>query len=703
MATVGETTVGVQPRNDGLKKEGPTPRPFGEGSKATFGNEAGHAVVHGASVYSIYWDPGDLFHEHHEWLVKTDHFLQQMGAASGDLRTIFSSLAQYRDRSNAPAADSVVFKGSYHDFVKYPGAGCTDPKPLELGAITCLTDAQLREQLSSFIAGHGLPKGMNTIYYLITPPGVTVCLDAAGSHCSDFSVSEEEAENEERKSESWEDSFCSYHGAINPSKAAEGDANTVLYAAIPWTAGAEGSGAFTAGSTFYDDAFDCQDGGFMVENEEVVREAAKPLEKAEQEILNGEKGTPKEKFELEEKIRLESPHVQEPNQEGKGEFGDYSAGLADLTVNQIAEEQANIVTDPLLQSWKATGGYEVTDLCRNTFANTVGGPVEGSGVADKKTEAGEQSNESVGDSRYYINNVWSRSDQHCVGGVGFIPRFTAPNPVNAGETVGFNGMGSTVSLIEALAFGPSGPPSTTYATFTWNFGDGTEASGYAPGSPACEAPWLSPCAGSVFHAYTYGGNYPVTLTITDVAGDKTSLTETVTVAGPAAPSAGGPPASPGSSSGSSGSGSGAGSGSGSGAGTGRGATPPPGKPVATRGRDVAHAEQRPAQGPRDRLHRQRAGRRPLRGPDLAHAGPQAEDLRHARHRAAGRHSSPARDRQSVPRHDQGRAQRGAREVLEEDGGAAAPRPQRSADAEADRPQRLHRPTPKRPRSSAPRS
>ena len=142
-----------------------------------------------------------MFHEHHEWLVKTDHFLQQMGASSGSLETIFSSLAQYRDRSNAPAYDSIVFKGSYHDFTKYPGAGCTDPKPLELGAITCLTDAQLREQLSSFIASHGLPKGMNAIYYLITPPGVTVCLDAAGAHCSDFAVSEAEAEENERKSD----------------------------------------------------------------------------------------------------------------------------------------------------------------------------------------------------------------------------------------------------------------------------------------------------------------------------------------------------------------------------------------------------------------------------------------------------------------------------------------------------------------------
>ena len=54
-----------------------------------------------------------------------------------------------------------------------------------------------------------------------------------------------------------------------------------------------------------------------------------------------------------------------------------------------------------------------------------------------------------------------------------IARFTAPNPVKAGEIVGVDGMESTLSLIDADAFGPIGPPTLTFATFSWNFGDGT--------------------------------------------------------------------------------------------------------------------------------------------------------------------------------------------------------------------------------------
>ena len=102
-----------------------------------------------------------------------------------------------------------------------------------------------------------------------------------------------------------------------------------------------------------------------------------------------------------------------------------------------------------------------------------------------------------------------------------MPRFTSPSPVNSGELVDFDGMESTVSEFESAIFGPTGPPSTTYATFKWNFGDGTpEVTGYAPGAVRnCEAPWLSPCAASIFHSYTYGGTYDVTLTVTDVGGN----------------------------------------------------------------------------------------------------------------------------------------------------------------------------------------
>ncbi|MGO9321949.1 MAG: PKD domain-containing protein [Solirubrobacteraceae bacterium] len=521
---VAGTNVGLQPRNGTSLAPG-----LSEGEGATFANENGNVVLHGsASEYAIYWDPNDPTEFTHEWLVNLDGFFQALGEAGLD--TPFGVIAQYRDRSNAVAPFHALFKAAYSDTVKFPAGKCTDPKN---PATTCLTDAQLREQLQSFIATHGLPKGMGTVYYLLTPPGVTVCLDAAATRCSDYSLSKTEEEEGKRESVSYKESFCSYHSDINPDSAPEGDGNTILYAAIPWTA--------------HTTSYDCQDGGWNPEKGEENREKPKELTKKEEEARKKtlEEDTPKKRAEEEETRALEGPHIEEPNQEGKGESGNYTAGLSDLLVNQIAEEEINTVTDPLLSSWRDGKGEEATDLCRNFFASTAGengsdGEIAGSVTAEQHTQAGTLSNVTVGSRHYYVNNVFSLSQGGCSGGLGLIARFTAPNPVNAGEIIGVDGMESTVSLIDTKAFGPSGPPATTYATFSWNFGDGTpEVMGYAPGAPTCEAPWLSPCAASAFHSYQYGGTYKVTLTITDVDGDTTSVSHEVTADGPPRPSSAG--------------------------------------------------------------------------------------------------------------------------------------------------------------------
>jgi hypothetical protein len=145
--------------------------------------------------------------------------------------------------------------------------------------------------------------------------------------------------------------------------------------------------------------------------------------------------------------------------------------------------------------------------------------------------------------------------------------------------VAFDGMESVVTQNAGDAFPAAGPPQPNYASYTWNFGDGTPTvTGYAPGAPACEEPWLSPCAASAFHAYTYGGTYPVTLTIADVGGHTASTTSSVTVNGPAPPS----PVVPGSSPGGSGSVASAGASPAPGASPVGGSTPLK-RPVATAG------------------------------------------------------------------------------------------------------------------------
>lgn len=574
VTTVNATKVGLQPRSTTLHN--------GVGTEPKqFANSTGAPVLPTNKTYAIYWDPTDNYHG--DWQEVTDVFLQNMGASSGSFASVYAVDAQYTDAANQHADYASTFQGSYTDTDPYPTSGkCTDPHPLEgtnypwgePAAITCITSAQLETELKLFITDHGLATGMGTIFYLLTPPGVTVCLDGGGltGHCSDYTGS--------RGEESYENSFCSYHSDINPGNPANGSPSTILYAAIPWIAGGLGDGHINDEVS----AYDCQDGGFDPSSKP-IEEVEKAKKKTEKEIEEFTKKDPEEKLKQKEIEEREGPHQQEPNQVSCPSLDGYcDTGLADLIINQIGVEQQNIVTDPLLSSWKDPSGNEVTDECRNFFAN---GGLGGSVTVNEETGAGTLFNQTFGTGNYYLNNAFNLAALKlpypgipCHGGIDLEPKFTVPNPVNSGEVVGFNGMESYLTLNWGTLYS-AGKAKPTYATYNWNFGDGTPTvTGFAPGAPTgnspatspCGAePWEAPCAASTFHSYQYGGTYEVTLTITDTGGNKASVTNPITVVGPAPPAPPAPPSGGGSSSASPATAGSAGSGAGS---SGTGSTTP---------------------------------------------------------------------------------------------------------------------------------
>jgi hypothetical protein len=556
VTTVEGTSVGLQPRDAETIFDGSLEgNSLGEvkyfPAPQTFANAAGNPVLHKSESFAIYWDPSDRYHG--DWQNIIDTFFQNVGSESGSLGNDFAVDAQYTDKSNVPAYYRSTYRAAYTDTADYPVAGCKDPDPLieylpfKTKPLTCLTDQQVREHLQSFVAQHNLPKGMGAIYYLLTPPGVAVCLDGAATHCSDY----EGASN----APSYKRSFCSYHSDINPGGTTTGDGNTVLYAVIPWTAGGDGDGQLNE----FDQktAYDCQDGGFDPSASE-TKEHEKQRNAKEIEEYEGE--SKEEKLISDKNLELENPHEEEPNQVPCPSTDGYcDAGLADLIIGQIGIEQQNIVTNPLLNAWQDASNNEATDECRNFFGS---GKIEGSSSAEPGSLAGTLANQQIGSGKYYLNNAFDLAALKlvypgvaCLAGVSLAPQFTVPTIVKTGEVVGFDGMESNISLNAGTRYSSGGTPEANYATYTWNFGDGSpEVSGFAPGAPACEVPWLSPCAASEFHSYTYGGTYEVKLTVTDVGGNVSSTVHTVTVDGPPPPVVGsGPGASgsggPGSSSG----------------------------------------------------------------------------------------------------------------------------------------------------------
>jgi hypothetical protein len=691
--------VGLQPREAQYYWEG-SRKYEGLGKKvgfvenkaaASFDNASGNEVVHTANTYVIYWDPQDYYHG--DWQSSIDGFMANVGTAGDQLSKVFAVDAQYTDKTNRPAASFTSFHGAYTDTHAYPAKnGCSDPRALELGIPllegtnepVCVTAAQVQTELERFLKQREeehdpLPKGMGSIFYLLTPPGVTVCLNegetgGGAARCSDFKGTpieisryeesqkrfpeeeeiynaevtkyneaktkyEEEltkyhaaetkyneevttyneavvayqeeleiykkkrAEDETKKErdtetepvaptkpvaptapvppvapfvpktpiepegyKTYKQSFCSYHAAIGSGSSA------ILYAAIPWTAGGDGDYHLTLPDET--GGFACQDGGFEPHEStktdpEFGSKEREPSETAEARY-DFEVKTKAEKapLEVEKEQETTKPVDQEPNQlSGRGPDGSFDTGLADLVINQIAVEQQDIVTDPLLNAWQDSEHNEVTDECRNFFS-----PATGSAAANGNTLAGTLANQTLGGS-YYLNSGYSLAGvdnleqverKHpgveypglpypaatpCPLGVALEPKFTSPNTVKGNEVVGFDGMESNISLNSAIAFSTAGKPQPNYATYTWNFGDGShgdktpEVSGYAPGAKACEPPWLSEgpptsfklagtwigCAASVFHQYQYNGTYEVTLTVRDVAGNEATTTGSVTV------------------------------------------------------------------------------------------------------------------------------------------------------------------------------
>ncbi len=522
--TVGASRVGLQPRSTELYEDEAAGEYEATTKKLTrqpvevggveFANPEGRPVVSSAKVYAIYWSPAeDIYHG--DWQHLINGFFYDMSQAGGSLGNAFAVDTQYTDAEGAHATDSPAFASAYTDFDPYPEAeaACVDPNPLSfiqpksLHPDVCLSGKQIEAELQRFIKSRSLPTGLGTIYYLLTPPGVTDCLIEEGGKedCSDYS-GQPEASNV-----SYRDSFCSYHSDINPGSPSNGGPETILYAAIPWTAG--GLGNYDLAEADRTPAHECQDGG---------------LAKAE-------------------------PMIQEePNQSAKSPDGGYDTGLADLIVGQIASEQQNIVTDPLLNAWQTHapgggegGGNEATDLCRDFFTPTLGGEAK----KQEGTEAGTLYNEELYGGRYYLNNAFDLAAVRvgypgvpCLKSVSLAPEFTSPARVNAGEVVGFDGMESDIVLDAGTAYA-EGKPVTTYPTFEWSFGDGTTVKGLAPSAPfashptsePCEESPLDACAGSAFHTYAYGGTYEVTLTVTDAGGNVASVTKKVTVDGPPPP------------------------------------------------------------------------------------------------------------------------------------------------------------------------
>ncbi|HEX4483063.1 MAG TPA: PKD domain-containing protein [Solirubrobacteraceae bacterium] len=223
--------------------------------------------------------------------------------------------------------------------------------------------------------------------------------------------------------------------------------------------------------------------------------------------------------------------LQEPNKEF---YEGLNAGEVNVLVNNIAAEEVAMVTDPTLNGWHETNGTheEVPDKCRNEFKG--GQFVEGSP---------EDTNQTIAGTGYYVNDEYNQAAlfdgypaRPCLNEVKNEPKFTSTSPIRSGDVATFNATSSYVDL--------------GVDKYNWSFGDGTSAEvncagrtptyGVAPDECTTSSGVGNPNpVASVAHAYAYGGEYEVTLSITDGGGNVASTTHVIDVSGTPAPSSAG--------------------------------------------------------------------------------------------------------------------------------------------------------------------
>ncbi len=171
------------------------------------------------TVHALFWAPaGYSFPSGYE--AGVDTYLTDVAAASGSASNVYAVATQYTDalqigtphihylvHAGAPVAISDAFPS---------GGACTPDSGNGENYTACLTDPQIRAEITSTLTTDSLPTGMGDIYLVVLPPQVETCLGAldaaAGGTCSDTAYS----------------GYCGYHSGATVGSA------IALYADIPY-------------------------------------------------------------------------------------------------------------------------------------------------------------------------------------------------------------------------------------------------------------------------------------------------------------------------------------------------------------------------------------------------------------------------------------------------------------------------------------
>jgi hypothetical protein len=163
----------------------------------------------GVTVTPIYWEPGGKYKFAASYEDVINGYVSDVAAASGQDNNVYSVPTEYYQ---VVGGVKTPFKYVIHagtpivDTTPFPSDGCTADK----GYTACLTDDQLRTELSAVTSGQKLPTDLAHFYPVFFPPGVET-QDADGTTSAS--------------------TYCGYHRAFGSG------ANQTVYADMPIVTG----------------------------------------------------------------------------------------------------------------------------------------------------------------------------------------------------------------------------------------------------------------------------------------------------------------------------------------------------------------------------------------------------------------------------------------------------------------------------------
>jgi hypothetical protein len=200
---------------------------------ANYGGPVVTTAATGLTITPIFWQPAgssaaNSFPANYQSVI--DGFIGNVATASGKTSNVFSIATEYYSQINGvktPITYKITMGTPIVDTNAFPPAGCT-PNAAD-GLTSCVTDPQLRTELTSVLAANKLPADLAHFYPVFFPPNTETFGGGASPQNSDAD-------------------YCGYHSAY-----VNGTGETV-YGNEPYEAGGCDGGEAPSGQLYADGA-----------------------------------------------------------------------------------------------------------------------------------------------------------------------------------------------------------------------------------------------------------------------------------------------------------------------------------------------------------------------------------------------------------------------------------------------------------------